>query len=885
MSTTIDQLIQRGYGYVLAAEIEGIGVVFAERIPQRVDAASAPTLPTNYTAASASLLIQSGQKISIEMDRDTGIGRGDAWEILLSWGALEDEGLLPTLFKRPTLLGRLPGSLAYNATTITVDDVTGWPASGTAYLGRERIDYTGVNSGANQFTGCTRAVLGYNYEIDGNDPGDFRTLTNTPAIWRGRFVTLHQHIVSPEGRMLDSTWFAGSYHRELWKGFIDAPPVPDVFGMRLRALPLVRLLSRPFGSAAELAIIEMGDGLNSDGDSPGQYPVVVRNFGAPLVDLAAAALTVSVYYRQESDLSLHTVTSEAGAWSSSWDSIYTTNVVPLDAWIEKVKADLKADLVTSGPFTALGWGDWGNDTSMGPNVGASSFFLKYDSDDYTIYSITVDVREWCYWTHFHEAKIGTGLTSTTGTYAGVRLIWKIFANVGCYIPVRVPSGEPLVPASIPAASIGWLSAGEDELIRWDEKLDIAWWPNAVALRVAERGVGQSYSSTGGKVVRARLREGGTLSVVTGDVTQFTQAIGEILQSSGTSAGGGAAGTRGSSDLLGAGYGIPSGWIAPFYVVPPFQSIYPIVSNGSASLAELVGGMLVLGSRCMVQRRDSGDDVVIEMVSMSPEEVTGPDVTISSAEIETSGHGVPQLVDGPNIIEVDSSGGPYKRRDYVVKSIARIQQEGARSLSLSAPGVRLAPLVSSAAALLHRGRGQSVLTLSVAPWVSVQVGDRVKLTTAHPTQYDFGTAARSPASTSARVVGYALDLWTGQQVITLKTSGLTDVSVSLCPTWKVTNVSSKVVTLDTDAQMPLTHPASGGLSEGESVIFYRIGYEDTYEEAGTIASISGNTVTMNTAPSAWVGTGTDIRCTYPTLTSASTSQSTPFLYVSATKVWS
>lgn len=50
----------------------------------------------------------------------------------------------------------LTASLAANATTMTVKDVTGFASSGTLYVGHEAIPYTGIDTANKQFTGLTR---------------------------------------------------------------------------------------------------------------------------------------------------------------------------------------------------------------------------------------------------------------------------------------------------------------------------------------------------------------------------------------------------------------------------------------------------------------------------------------------------------------------------------------------------------------------------------------------------------------------------------------------------------------------------------------------------------------------------------------------------------
>ena len=111
MATAFDDLIKRGFGWVLSVEIEGIPYVLAERVPVRADTGAAVSLPSRYLSASGSLLIEDGQKIGIEADRAGGVGRGKAWEMVLSWAGLEADGLLGELFKTPTLRGNLTAAV------------------------------------------------------------------------------------------------------------------------------------------------------------------------------------------------------------------------------------------------------------------------------------------------------------------------------------------------------------------------------------------------------------------------------------------------------------------------------------------------------------------------------------------------------------------------------------------------------------------------------------------------------------------------------------------------------------------------------------------------------------------------------------------------------
>jgi len=58
---------------------------------------------------------------------------------------------------------RLDGSINNSVTTITVEDVTNLPTSGTVYIDNELISYTGKNATANTLTGCVRGTTLTNF--------------------------------------------------------------------------------------------------------------------------------------------------------------------------------------------------------------------------------------------------------------------------------------------------------------------------------------------------------------------------------------------------------------------------------------------------------------------------------------------------------------------------------------------------------------------------------------------------------------------------------------------------------------------------------------------------------------------------------------------------
>ena len=153
MATAWGDMLKRGCDIAWVLRVEGITTLFTERAIRRSDSASAVTLPSGYAAACPALLVSDGDSVSVELDRKEGVARGDAWEIVLAWNALEDSGILDDLFARPSVgsnLAAVPdgGSdsvLEYNGTTIVVDDTTGLSNGQTVWLGKEAITIGAVD--------------------------------------------------------------------------------------------------------------------------------------------------------------------------------------------------------------------------------------------------------------------------------------------------------------------------------------------------------------------------------------------------------------------------------------------------------------------------------------------------------------------------------------------------------------------------------------------------------------------------------------------------------------------------------------------------------------------------------------------------------------------
>jgi hypothetical protein len=169
-------------------------------------------------------------------------------------------------------------------------------------------------------------------------------------------------------------------------------------------------------------------------------------------------------------------------------------------------------------------------------------------------------------------------------------------------------------------------------------------------------------------------------------------------------------------------------------------------------------------------------------------------------------------------------------------------------------------------VIRRGDGESILSLTLAPWVEIQPGDLVNLTIAHPVTYDFASGQRSPASIGARCLGWSADLFTGKQRVTLLLAGLDNAVGPLCP-------SPVVLSVDSATQIQVSsyyvHGPQPWFAEDDVVLLYLPGDEQGSTPKSVQMTISdvevdsiGGTreITFSTSLPAWVNTST--RMTYP-----------------------
>ena len=249
MTDTFNSLIKKPWvGVRFLLKIQGIGDVFLDGpIPTKQDGTAWAALPSNGPAAFTyrEYMLDLGgsggglQDIGQQVTRSEGHTAPGQMSITLMDDRL---GYLRDLFATdPDFMAsaRLSDAtdLDYDTTgagtVVTCDDtITGWDATGYAYLGRETIYYP-VISGADFGTAGNKTNRDV-YSLGGSDtsytPGANqnkapRVITSKPTVWHGRYLQLFAYLVDREGRALADD--LDTLSREVFRGVIQGPPIPD----------------------------------------------------------------------------------------------------------------------------------------------------------------------------------------------------------------------------------------------------------------------------------------------------------------------------------------------------------------------------------------------------------------------------------------------------------------------------------------------------------------------------------------------------------------------------------------------------------------------------------------------------------------------------------
>lgn len=778
--STWSELIDAGYSRVFGVLVEGIPYAFLEtRLMTTADDDIA--VPADYTAARGALRVRESDSISKELDRVTGLGRGRALDLVLALDVLGDIGA--ELFRTPSLRARLTADADGTATTFNVDDTTGF--TGFFYVGREFCTYAG--STATSFTGVTRAIAGWAHYHPSSTASGYRFCTDRPQYWRGRFVTVFEHLVGPDGRALASTACeVGTYCRELWKGYIDAQPQVDGRQMLLRCLPIERLLAQKLGGTAKGDVIyQPVEGLvGTIASQFGRFPVVLT----------------------ESDL-FYVENLETGDTATIGSGVTSPTIATVDQVALWVASQVQNRFATE--WIAGTWRVVVNENGF-PTIQIRVAL----EDSGTRQQVVITPRCW-----FLQAQspstyqdwIAVSLISTrriTGDEFGFIVAPNVAANPWIIVkPDLENDGEP---ATWPAS--GFL------LLENDEGLEVAAFDSQFADPTGQlRAVRLSARALMGTERINPFLAGTRITVVPG----MRGTLSEVIQTLGTSSG---TGLRGVFDTLGYGLGlaIPGDWF-DVNGYPVASQYVDGASDDAASVENIVGGWLALMGRCLTQRQNAAGYVRLVAPSTSLD-VPGTALTVLPSDVLVGATKTERLFESPNVVRIEDSLR-QGRTVSVIRDVPRQQAEGARAVTFIAPGINTASALAYGGKVLALSDGQLVITLGVRSGLALGVGDPCRLDLDHPAIWSWSDGAVA-SSVPARVIGESENLGTGERSLTFLVPGQQQTARQLCPAARVDGYLSTTV-LEVDDVT--------GFAAGMELYIYRRG-DATVSTTRTVAAV-------------------------------------------------
>lgn len=795
--TAWGDLIDNGYRRILGVTIEGIPYAFLETLLLKTDD-EAISAPAPLTTVRGALRVRDSDAISQELDRQSGLGRGRALDLVLALDVLRTANL-ESLFRVPSLRARVTSDVNGVATTFPVDTTAGWPASGSFYIGREFVTYTGLT--ATSFTGCTRAVGGFaHYHPSGTSSG-YRFATDRPQYWRGRLVTLWEHLVGPDGRALAGVACeVGAYCRELWKGYVDAQPQVDGRQMLLRCLPIERLFAQELGGTSRGEIVfdtEASDVLQQWNQ---YFPVVVT--------------PTDLVFFEDIDGNVSTQFSAV----TSGRRLMTAGQFFIQA-LQHVRTALSPFVVRTT----------GNLERVDEDIPGRFLFRVRAEDPITQerHATTLKFQTWFMRSLAPSDARITVAFDPRRVETGDQYPVELNPNASAYAwvvvkPERESDGEP---GEWPSSGYAVLeSEDEIEVLAFDEvddTLDPA--GQLLAVRLSQRAL----------MGTRRLNPfalGSRLTVIPGARGTISEVLETIATSSGT-------GTRGTRDTLGFGLGLalPEDWL-DVDVFPLSSQFVDGASDDKASIERTLGGWLALMGRCLTQRQQADGRVRIVAASTSVE-VAGLTPSVLPRDALIGSTNAERLFESPNVVRIEDSLRD-QRTVSVIRDVPRQQAEGSREVTFVAPGINTASALVYGGKMLTLADGQLVVTMGVRSGLELGVGDSCMLELEHPAIWDWATGAVAQ-SVPARVVGATENLGTGARTLTFLVPGQQQAALTLCPTARVDGyLSSTTLELDDTT----------GFAEGMAVVIYRRGDEVATASTRTVSAVGANSITLTLAVS-------------------------------------
>lgn len=731
--------VRYGFSPVYWAQVAGIPVIFSER-------ATGLTLPVGWTSEDASLVVDSSAAVGIEqVNRENGA----AVSLGLSFKLL-DTTAVRTWLRQPGKSMRLTADLAAAATSMTVDNTTGWSNGDPAWLGMERITIGTVASGTS-CTGLGRGTVG-TWAYDHATGTTAQTITDVPRYWRGREVILYASPCDAAGYCTGSALLDDAVM--VWRGKIEEGPRRELDGFSFEASSIDRFSDRRLVS---------------------QISGQVTDTSAKLA--ASKGLEIKVVLR-----------ANQSNGTQVFSYIFTLNPFSSDADGDLLSMAEVRDRIVSAFAQAVA------DESAGADVGEFRWW-KYGSGQGTTYNGKVLVKADATITNF-EVFVNIDGKQTTATWFDfnngwaadgyVDLKWQTQSNplapgssaepvIPWLVTVRVDQGAA---ADVPAAGgrVRIQAGGQGRVFKYDAA-------TASAADVYLTGLQPVDGAQGWPTKQQML--GADAQILFTDADTFPVMMLRCLMSSGN-------GERSATyDTLarGQGYGLDETLIsAPSFTTTsaPLGTLKGEVASAGESFSSLFGGAMGLFRKAVVARPDhteANSPLKLTLVSTAP---YGADYSVTVADTDLLSHQGDPVVsvkraDSANVLAIlRPFGGAQDGEDrFVFADNSRADAEGRDQVEYRVPAKDRQGLydVAGPAAAAHLAADQTTqaLQLLAPPWIVADVGDVVWLDITHPAVWTWSSNPGAPGYTgAARVVGRTIGLKSPTVTLTL----LIDASISV-----------------------------------------------------------------------------------------------------------
>lgn len=746
---------QYGWGIVYCLTVEGVDLVFCERETGLTLPGSGPF--AGYSAEDGSLVVDDSAPIGSDIDRANGIGVGLSLGFILLETAAVKSALLA-----PSHTAKLAANVTATDTEITVDSTSGWDATGSLWLGVERITYGGKSG--TQFTGCTRGTAGGKAfaHTMGSASG---VATSAPRWWAGRECALWAYAVDPIGTVPNAGAAFASQADVVcvWRGYIEEGPQRIAQGFRFEASALDRRLARPFQARVTGRIVDST--ARHTVQPTDSYKVDVEKHNSSGVLQWSHSITWSPYSSLVAG-TLYTGAQIRAAVASAFAAAVTAEGAPATTRLKEFRWVAKQ--TPSGQL-------W--KATIVIDSGAIS-----DADRVTVY--------------FHgDASIESAVVDRVVHNAAQDLFvpppWKDFwatfdapnkphLNTGAGIfgfTIALDNGTPEI---VHAPVVVEISGSNGALTT----LTCAKTANVQGLLYVSQFVKVSgYNQAGMQI------EGKTASAVYNASGSVKQVLLEHLHSSGTTA------LRdGTYDVLprAQGYGFITERVAQtsFALIEQgdLASLQLNATTGDRSAVDMFAGLLALAQLAVVARPDVSDTyrrVKLHIVRTSLGG-SGGQVTISDSDLLSLADSPVEVLDRArpqNLIrlKLDSDDEIIFTDQASVDTIGTVEQ------TWSIPHDDREQILQIATGLVasYMATQPTIQTfvLLVAPNIDAHVGDAIQLQLSHPAIYDWQTGTQG-YSGSAVVLGRSFDLRSMAIRLTVAASAMI-VSRALSPSMLLT----------------------------------------------------------------------------------------------------